>query len=179
LAHESQFKVWEKNGKIAIYDRWLRIDVIKERNFFLETCLKIFDFHCQESAWILKFIIESEPELADDLNVEFPIQFDLDQLENELTELFSEDKLKSYFTLNGELVGLFDSNCSKASVISVSPGLCLNSIKIQEPKVTNLQPNAVSTQDFMHMVPKPLVVVAKVNGHAVHALLDSGSLGFH
>ena len=53
----------------------------------------------------------------------------------------------------------------------------VSSVKFQEATTTHLQRNAASTRDFTRLVPKPLVVVVKVNGHAARALLDSGSLG--
>ncbi|KAF8220658.1 hypothetical protein L208DRAFT_1416363, partial [Tricholoma matsutake] len=40
-----------------------------------------------------------------------------------------------------------------------------------------LERNASVTKDAARMVPKPVVVVAKINGHSVCALIDSGSLG--
>ncbi|KAF8233799.1 hypothetical protein L208DRAFT_1395228 [Tricholoma matsutake] len=40
-----------------------------------------------------------------------------------------------------------------------------------------LECNASVTKDAARMVPKPVVVVAKINGHSVRTLIDSGSLG--
>lgn len=40
-----------------------------------------------------------------------------------------------------------------------------------------VQRNAAVTKDATRVVPKPIVVVTKVNGHPARALLDSGSLG--
>lgn len=40
-----------------------------------------------------------------------------------------------------------------------------------------LERNVSVTKDAARMVPKPVVVIAKINGHSVRALIDSGSLG--
>jgi hypothetical protein len=51
------------------------------------------------------------------------------------------------------------------------------STRIVEADTTHLQRNAALTRDFSCIVPKPLVVVVKINGHPARALFDSGSLG--
>jgi hypothetical protein len=62
-----------------------------------------------------------------------------------------------------------DSGSNELSIAAVS--------HIREGESTHLQRNAASTRDFARIVPKPLVVVVKVNGHPARALFDSGSLG--
>ena len=54
-----------------------------------------------------------------------------------------------------------------------------NVFGLQIPRGTypGLQKMTAVPKDFTHVIPKPLVVVVKVNGHPARALLDSGSLG--
>jgi len=40
-----------------------------------------------------------------------------------------------------------------------------------------VQRNAATTKDPSRIVPRPIVVTVKVDGHPARALLDSGSLG--
>ncbi|KAF8227864.1 hypothetical protein L208DRAFT_1404802, partial [Tricholoma matsutake] len=53
----------------------------------------------------------------------------------------------------------------------------LNGIQIPRDMLPGLERNVSVTKDAARMVPKPVVVVAKINGHSVCALIDSGSLG--
>ena len=43
-------------------------------------------------------------------------------------------------------------------------------------KFSAIQKNTAVTRDFKHTIPKPIVVVAHVNGQPVQALIDTGSL---
>ncbi|KAL7284496.1 hypothetical protein ACG7TL_001787 [Trametes sanguinea] len=57
---------------------------------------------------------------------------------------------------------------------SVPAGCCLYAAS---PAATlTVQRNAVLTRDFRRLIPEPVVVVVKINGQPVRALLDSGSL---
>ncbi|KAG6825065.1 hypothetical protein H0H87_010449, partial [Tephrocybe sp. NHM501043] len=56
-------------------------------------------------------------------------------------------------------------------------GLTIAGIQVPHGMLTGLQCNAAAPQDFMRIVPKPVVVVIEVNGHPSQALLDSGSVG--
>lgn len=58
--------------------------------------------------------------------------------------------------------------------------LQINAIKAKQVPAGHfsaLQRNTAKPKDFVRKVPKPIVVVARVNGFPVRALLDSGSLG--
>jgi transposase InsO family protein len=46
-----------------------------------------------------------------------------------------------------------------------------------DPEPATVQRNAARLKGFTRKVPRPVVVIAKVNGHPTRALLDSGSLG--
>ena len=39
-----------------------------------------------------------------------------------------------------------------------------------------IQQNAAAPHDFRQIIPEPIVIMAKVNGHTIRALLDSSSL---
>ncbi|KAF8226702.1 hypothetical protein L208DRAFT_1300611, partial [Tricholoma matsutake] len=53
----------------------------------------------------------------------------------------------------------------------------LNGVQIPRDQLSTIEWNAAITQDAMQVVPKPVVVVARINGQSVCALVDSGSLG--
>ncbi|KAF8831165.1 hypothetical protein HHX47_DHR1000004 [Lentinula edodes] len=53
----------------------------------------------------------------------------------------------------------------------------LNGVQIPKGTYPAVQRNAAMTKDFSRRIPKPLVVVVKVNGHPARALIDTGSLG--
>lgn len=46
-----------------------------------------------------------------------------------------------------------------------------------EGSFSALQRNAARTKDFTRKIPKPIVIIVRINGQPVRALLDSGSLG--
>ncbi|KAG6906281.1 hypothetical protein DXG01_014826 [Tephrocybe rancida] len=56
-------------------------------------------------------------------------------------------------------------------------GLSLSGVQVLHGALTGLQCNTAAPQDFLHVVPKPVVVVVNFNGHPARALLDSGSVG--
>ena len=49
--------------------------------------------------------------------------------------------------------------------------------QLGDPDPATLQRNAARTKDFTQKVPRPVVVVVRINGHPTWALIDSGSLG--
>ncbi|KAJ3979232.1 hypothetical protein F5890DRAFT_1559011 [Lentinula detonsa] len=53
----------------------------------------------------------------------------------------------------------------------------LNNVQIPSDKYPGLQRNAARIKDPGRKVARPIVVVVRINGHPVTALLDSGSLG--
>ncbi|KIK51833.1 hypothetical protein GYMLUDRAFT_109337, partial [Collybiopsis luxurians FD-317 M1] len=53
----------------------------------------------------------------------------------------------------------------------------LNGIQVPKGTYPAIQRNAASTKDFSRLIPKPLVIVVKINGHPARALVDTGSLG--
>ena len=53
----------------------------------------------------------------------------------------------------------------------------INGVKVPRGSYAGLQRNATIPKDFTRMVPKPVVIVAHINGHPARALLDTGSLG--
>ena len=55
--------------------------------------------------------------------------------------------------------------------------LQINGIQIPRGVYPAVQRNTAVTKDFMHMVPWPIMVTVKIDGHPARALLDSGSLG--
>lgn len=55
-------------------------------------------------------------------------------------------------------------------------GLSLNVLVTETERLPALQQNAALACDFEWLVPKPIVIVVKINGFACCALLDSGSL---
>ncbi|KAF8218874.1 hypothetical protein L208DRAFT_1419269, partial [Tricholoma matsutake] len=58
---------------------------------------------------------------------------------------------------------------------SISAATLLKSMR--NNMLPGLEHNVSVTKDAARMVPKPVVVIAKINGHSVRALIDSGSLG--
>ncbi len=67
---------------------------------------------------------------------------------------------------------------------SYTPNVHSNSVNLeafgqQVPMGTypSIQPNASKVKDSSRPVPRPIVVVVKINGHPARALIDSGSLG--
>jgi hypothetical protein len=61
--------------------------------------------------------------------------------------------------------------------ISEIQALELNGIQVPREMLAALEHNASVTKDMSHTVPRPIVVVAKINSQSVQALIDSGSLG--
>jgi hypothetical protein len=53
----------------------------------------------------------------------------------------------------------------------------LNGVQIPRDQLSAVERNAAVTRDATRVVPKPVVVVTRVNGQSVRALIDSGSLG--
>ncbi|KIK50611.1 hypothetical protein GYMLUDRAFT_182508, partial [Collybiopsis luxurians FD-317 M1] len=53
----------------------------------------------------------------------------------------------------------------------------VNGIQVPKGTYPAVQRNATTTKDFSRQIPKPLVVVVKINGHPARALIDTGSLG--
>ncbi|KAG5636017.1 hypothetical protein H0H81_009367 [Sphagnurus paluster] len=53
----------------------------------------------------------------------------------------------------------------------------LSGVQVPRRNYAGLQRNAAVPKDFTRVVPKPVAVVTKVNGHPAWALLDSGSVG--
>ena len=53
----------------------------------------------------------------------------------------------------------------------------LNGIQIARGTFPAMQRNAASVKDSSRVVPKPMVITVKINGHPARALIDSGSLG--
>lgn len=66
-----------------------------------------------------------------------------------------------------------ESVCLCAAAVEMS----VAAVQVKQGTYAALQRNAAATKDFVRMIPKPLVVVVKINGHAARALIDSGSLG--
>jgi Retroviral aspartyl protease len=50
-------------------------------------------------------------------------------------------------------------------------------VQISREMLPALQRNASVTRDVSRTVPKPIIIMAKINGNSVRALVDSGSLG--
>lgn len=57
------------------------------------------------------------------------------------------------------------------------PELRLHGVQIPRDKLAAIERNASIPRDFSRVIPKPIVVVARINGQPVRALIDSGSLG--
>ena len=57
------------------------------------------------------------------------------------------------------------------------PVISLAGVQILQGTIVALQRNMSIPKDFMHIVPKPIVVIVWINGQPAHTLLDSGSLG--
>ncbi|KAJ3779573.1 hypothetical protein GGU10DRAFT_382255 [Lentinula aff. detonsa] len=53
----------------------------------------------------------------------------------------------------------------------------INGVQVPRGTYPAIQRNAAMTKDFSRRIPKPLVVVVKLNGHPARALIDTGSLG--
>jgi hypothetical protein len=49
--------------------------------------------------------------------------------------------------------------------------------RLGDPDPATIQRNAARLKDFTRKVPRPVVVVVRINGHPTRALIDSGSLG--
>jgi hypothetical protein len=60
---------------------------------------------------------------------------------------------------------------------AIGEDLQLNGIQVPRGTYAALQRNAAIPKDFARMVPKPVVVVVRINENPARALLDSGSLG--
>ncbi|KAE9383129.1 hypothetical protein BT96DRAFT_844508, partial [Gymnopus androsaceus JB14] len=55
--------------------------------------------------------------------------------------------------------------------------ISLNGVQVPRGTYPAVQRNAAMTKDFSRQIPKPLVVVVKLNGQPARALIDTGSLG--
>ncbi|OCH90841.1 hypothetical protein OBBRIDRAFT_812474 [Obba rivulosa] len=67
------------------------------------------------------------------------------------------------------------------TITQIQMGIAALKEKVVEPllaliHLSALQRNSASPQDFKQKIPKPVVVVTKINGHPAQALLDSRSL---
>jgi Retroviral aspartyl protease/Zinc knuckle len=58
-----------------------------------------------------------------------------------------------------------------------SSQLELNGVQIPRDQLPAIEQNAAVTRDATRVVPKPIIVVARIHGQSVGALVDSGSLG--
>lgn len=56
-------------------------------------------------------------------------------------------------------------------------GIELSGVQVPRGTYPAIQCNAAMTKDFSRCIPKPLVVVVKLNGHPACTLIDTGSLG--
>ena len=50
-------------------------------------------------------------------------------------------------------------------------------VQVPQGSFAGLRKTTAIPKDFTRVVPKPIIVVVKINGHPAQALLDSGSLG--
>ncbi|KAJ1299296.1 hypothetical protein OPQ81_005349 [Rhizoctonia solani] len=90
----------------------------------------------------------------------------------------SEEKEEVWTSINWEEL---DTDLLKSPKIEALM-IQLNAAKIDKgkassSKVRNIKRNASKPKDLTHKLPKPIIIEAEVNGHKVHALIDSGSLG--
>ena len=60
---------------------------------------------------------------------------------------------------------------------SLTSDLSLSGLQVDRSKYPNLQRNAASVKGDARILPKPVVLQVRINGHPVQALVDTGSLG--
>ena len=57
------------------------------------------------------------------------------------------------------------------------PHLAVYGVQVPQESFAGLQKTTAIPKDFTHIVPKPVIVIVKINRHPIQALLDPGSLG--
>ncbi|KAG5634969.1 hypothetical protein H0H81_000194 [Sphagnurus paluster] len=77
---------------------------------------------------------------------------------------------------SGSSVLLASGSDSEGNVPNEEEIVRLSGVQVPRGNYAGLQRNAAVLKDFTRVVPKPVVVVTKVNGHPARALLDSGSV---
>jgi hypothetical protein len=101
-------------------------------------------------------------------------QFELDQFD------FVEEKIQEVATDESTWPRIW--NVIQEMMFSVpdnleTGGLELNGVQVARDKYPAVQRNAASVKDKTQVLPKPVTLTVKIDGHPARALVDSGSLG--
>lgn len=111
------------------------------------------------------------------------VEAETDESEEEEVEEQEEDDDWDYSDVSPDSETDCESNHSGASESDadmsnrpILSALEVMGVQVKQGTYPGIQRNAAVTKDFVRKIPKPVIVVAKINGQPVKALIDSGSL---
>ncbi|KAJ8481441.1 hypothetical protein ONZ45_g15313 [Pleurotus djamor] len=157
------------------------------RNWYLRRTTELFDFRLEmDEEWVLEFLRMAESGFSP-RQIETILQI-MEFFEDTGAETISvEVGLDGVVSLEEVPASAGDSGVGSEDGSEPGPDdddeldtigtLQLLGLEVERGTYPALQRNAAMAKDPTRLVPRPLVVNVKVNGHPARALIDSGSLG--